>query len=132
MSRPDTVMVIDDNEGLPALFSRYLGESGYTVVGVQNADEGLLLARERPPSAIVLDIIMPGTDGWAVLAQLKADPVTAGVPVIVCSVFNDPGLAGSLGAAACLCKPVSQATLLRVLAEVTRESRSTDCADSHR
>ncbi|MHB0878976.1 MAG: ATP-binding response regulator [Anaerolineae bacterium] len=120
LSRPNSVMVIDDNEGMPALFRRYLSDSGYTVVGVQNAHEGLLLAQERPPSAIVLDIIMPGTDGWAVLAQLKANPVTADVPVIVCSVFNDPGLAGSLGAAACLCKPVSQATLLRVLDEVGR------------
>lgn len=129
-SRPHTVMVIDDNQGLPALFGRYLSESGYTVVGAQSADEGLLLAAERPPSAIVLDIIMPGTDGWAVLARLKANPVTADVPVIVCSVFNDPGLAGSLGAAACICKPVSQATLLQVLAEVTRQS--TDCTDSHR
>jgi len=117
-SFPATLMVVDDNEGLPELFRRYLSESGYAVLGVTDASEGLRLARERPPRMIVLDILMPGMDGWALLAQLKANPVTAHVPVIVCSVFDDPELARSLGAAACVTKPVSQATLLRVLREV--------------
>jgi CheY-like chemotaxis protein len=112
------LMVIDDNEGLPELFRRYLSDSDWSVVGVADASEGLRLAKEHPPSAIVLDILMPVIDGWALLSQLKSDPLTADVPVIVCSVFNDPELALSLGAAMCIPKPVSQSTLLAALRRV--------------
>jgi len=124
VGNPDVVMVIDDNAGLPELFRRYLSETDYTVVGVQSPAEGLALVQQRPPWAIVLDIIMPGTDGWALLAQLKADPTTASVPVIVCSVFDDPELASSLGAAACLSKPVSQAALVGTLDTLQRGKAS--------
>ncbi|MHB0874402.1 MAG: response regulator [Anaerolineae bacterium] len=110
-----TIVVIDDNEGLPLLFQRYLAGSECTIVGVSDPDEGLRLARQHTPSAIVLDILLPGADGWSLLAQLKADPVTASVPVIVCSVFSDTQLAHSLGAAACIPKPVSAVDLQRVL-----------------
>ena len=113
-----TIVVIDDNEGLPQLFQRYLGGGDCTVLGASDASEGLRLARHQSPSAIVLDILMPGTDGWSLLTALKADPATANVPVIVCSVFNDPQLAYSLGAAACLSKPVSPGQLLQVLAKL--------------
>lgn len=121
---PATIIVIDDNEGLPQLFQRYLSESNCDVLGATDAAEGLRLAQECPATAIVLDILMPGTDGWALLAQLKANPAIASVPVIVCSVFNDPGLARSLGAAAFISKPVSQASLLQALADLGLAWRS--------
>jgi len=116
LTAPATLVVVDDNEGLPQLIQRYLSDAGVRVLGATDATEGLSLARETHPSAIVLDILMPGTDGWAVLSQLKADPVTSQVPVVVCSVFNDPELAYSLGAAAFVAKPFSRADLLRTLA----------------
>jgi CheY-like chemotaxis protein len=115
MSVPPTVVVIDDNEGLLALFQRYLAEAGWRVLGAATAAEGLRLSREARPRAIVLDILMPGTDGWVMLDRLKHDPATALVPVIVCSVFNDPRLATALGAAAFLPKPVTRAALLEAL-----------------
>lgn len=112
---PATVLVIDDNEGLVELFERYLADADCHVVGAQDPSEGLRLARERAPDAIVLDILMPDTDGWELLTRLKADPATAGVPVVVCSVFNDPALAQALGASAFVPKPVSRAALLSAL-----------------
>ncbi|MGQ9555479.1 MAG: response regulator [Anaerolineae bacterium] len=112
------ILVIDDNEGLVDLFERYLSYTGYRVVGASNGEEGLRLAQQSRPAAIVLDILMPGTDGWALLTRLKRDPTTAAVPVIVCSVFNDPHLAQTLGAAAFVAKPVSQADLLGTLASL--------------
>jgi CheY-like chemotaxis protein len=112
------VLVIDDNEGLVDLFERYLSYTGLRVTGASNGEEGLRLAQQSHPAAIVLDILMPGTDGWALLTKLKRDPATAAVPVVVCSVFNDPHLAQALGAAAFIAKPVSQADLLGVLASL--------------
>ncbi|MGQ9555494.1 MAG: response regulator [Anaerolineae bacterium] len=113
---PATILIIDDNEGLLQLFQRYLADSNCRPVGANNATEGLRLARELQPSAIVLDVLMSDTDGWALLGQLKSDPATASTPVVVCSVFNDPQLALALGAAAFISKPVSRAQLLRALA----------------
>lgn len=109
-----TVLVIDDNEGLVDLFERYLAAGNLRVTGARNAEDGVRLALAGP-AVIVLDILMPGTDGWTLLARLKAEPDTAGVPVIVCSVFNDPHLAYTLGAAAFLPKPVSRSALLGTL-----------------
>lgn len=113
---PATILIIDDNEGLLQLFQRYLADSNCHTLGATSATEGLRLARELQLSAIVLDVLMPDTDGWALLGQLKSDPATASTPVVVCSVFNDPQLALALGAAAFISKPVSRAQLLRALA----------------
>lgn len=116
VSAPPSVVVVDDNEGLLALFQRYVAEAGWRIVAASSADEGLRLARECRPRAIVLDILMPGTDGWALLARLKQDAATASIPVIVCSVLNDPLLATALGASTFLAKPVSREALLEALA----------------
>ncbi|MHB0877944.1 MAG: response regulator [Anaerolineae bacterium] len=113
--RPDTILVIDDNEGLRELFERYLADSDWRPVGAAGPDEGLRLAGDLAPSAIVLDILMPGVDGWAVLSALKSDPRTSAIPVVVCSVFNDPELAFSLGAVGFVAKPVTRAKLLQAL-----------------
>ena len=53
--------------------ARFLGKEGYEVVAASTGDEGLRLAREARPVAITLDVMMPGEDGWSVLARLKAE-----------------------------------------------------------
>jgi len=75
------------------------------------------LAVAKRAQAIILDIMMPETDGWRVLQALKLDERTRQIPVIVCSVVNDPELGLALGAASYLTKPVFRPALLRVLAE---------------
>jgi CheY-like chemotaxis protein len=118
--RLHTVLVIDDNAGLRELFERYLSDSEWRSVGEADPEEGLRLAEEMTPSAIVLDILMPGADGWAVLSRLKSDPRTAAIPVVVCSVFNDPELAYSLGAVGFVAKPITRAKLLQALRSLRR------------
>jgi CheY-like chemotaxis protein len=109
------ILVIDDNEGIIRVFRGYLDGYDYQVAGATTGEDALLRARELGPTAITLDIMMPSQDGWEILQTLKDDPVTQGIPVIVCSVLEDPQLARSLGAAAYLRKPVAQADLLAAL-----------------
>ncbi len=110
-----TLLVIEDNDAVVQAFRRYLTGYGYQVVGAAAGVDVVQLAREHAPVAITLDVIMPGHDGWEVLRSLKHHPLTRDIPVIICSVLDDPALAESLGAAAYLRKPVTQADLLSAL-----------------
>ncbi len=106
------LLVVDDNEAVGQAFRRYLAEYRYQVVGAATGTEALRLARELSPAIITLDVMIPGQDGWEILHALKADPVTRSIPVIICSVLEDPDLAQLLGAAGYLQKPIAQADLL--------------------
>jgi len=104
-----TIAVIEDNEDLVTLFSRYLAGRSYRLVPIGGGAEAIERLREVQPDAIVLDLMMPDVDGWEVLQQVKADPLLRDLPVVVCSVLNEPELAMSLGADAYLHKPVRPA-----------------------
>jgi CheY-like chemotaxis protein len=110
-----TVLIIDDNEGLAELLGRYLTEHACRIQQAASGVEGLRLAREATPDVIVLDVMMPQVDGWQVLQALRNEPATLRTPVIICSVFNDPELAYSLGATLFLPKPVSRDAILDAL-----------------
>jgi CheY-like chemotaxis protein len=110
-----TVLVIDDNEGLIELLRRYLTDQSYRLIGAGDGALGLRMAEEHSPDAIVLDVMMPQQDGWEVLQLLSNRQRTRDIPVLVCSVIEDPELAFSLGAAAFLSKPVRRDDLLRAL-----------------
>lgn len=110
-----TVLVIDDNEGLVNLLQRYLTDQNCRVAAATDGLVGLRLAQELRPNVIVLDVMMPGTHGWEVLQRLRADRDTADIPVIICSVINNPDLAQALGASIFLAKPVRQHDILAAL-----------------
>lgn len=109
---PPVVLVIDDNEDMVELYRRYLGSEQYRLVGALSGQQGVSLAETMQPDIIILDVLMPEEDGWAVLRHLVANETTREVPVIICSVLDDRELALSLGAAAFLPKPVSRLQLL--------------------
>ena len=117
-----TLLAIDDNEALFRLFERYLAQHHYRLVAARNGDEGLALARELQPAAITLDVMMPDRDGWEVLQALCTDSLTADIPVIVCTVLDEPELAFSLGARAYLKKPVERSDLLAALERVLEKN----------
>jgi signal transduction histidine kinase/CheY-like chemotaxis protein len=116
-----TVLVIDDDAHARDLIARSLAGEGFAIVTAASGKEGLRLAREVKPVAITLDVMMPGADGWTVLAALKADPELAGIPVVMVTMVNDRNLGLALGAADYLTKPVDRerlgAVLQRVLAK---------------
>lgn len=111
-----TLLIIDDNEAFIALFRRYVTSTDWHVTGATNGTTARQLAAELTPHVIVLDVMMPQEDGWELLRALKSNPHTASIPVLICSILNEPQLAITLGAAGYLPKPVSQTALLRALA----------------
>jgi signal transduction histidine kinase/CheY-like chemotaxis protein len=111
----NTVLVIDDDTTVHDLMQRSLTREGFNVVVASSGAEGLLKAKEVRPSAITLDVFMPGIDGWTVLSELKADPVLAPIPVILLTISDDRRRACLLGAAEFLQKPVEPERLAAVL-----------------
>ncbi len=111
----NTVLVIDDDPLVYDLIRRFLTKDGFQVEGALKGEEGLRQAREHKPVAIVLDVMMPGMDGWAVLTTLKADPELADIPVIMVTMIDDKSLGYTLGAAEYLTKPIDRHRLLNVL-----------------
>ncbi len=112
------ILVVDDNEGLVELLDRYLTGHACRVVTATSSAAGLQLAQELIPDALILDVMMPGKSGWEILQTLRSQPATATIPIIVCSVFNDPDLAYALGASRFLPKPISRDRILETLHEL--------------
>jgi PAS domain S-box-containing protein len=106
------ILVVDDEPDIASLIQRYLEGAGHHVSVATTAAEALLLARELQPHLITLDIMLPDMDGVAVLEQLKADPQTAAIPVLLLSVLPDPAEGRLLGAVDYLAKPIRQELLV--------------------
>ena len=116
-----TVLVIDDDAAVRDLMARFLGKEGFRVVGAGGGEEGLHLARTLQPDVITLDVLMPGMDGWSVLAALKADAGLAEIPVVMLTMLDDRNLGYALGAADYLTKPIDRERLVAVLARYRRD-----------
>ncbi len=112
------ILVVDDDPAAAELIANPLRAAGLSVAIAHDASAALEMAEQLAPAAITLDLHMPGVDGWAVLRQLKRSPATARIPVIVCSVVDEPSRALVLGATDCLIKPIAGDELLRSLEAV--------------
>ena len=110
-----TVLVMDDDADARDLLERMLTKEGFKVLTARQGEDGVRLAREAAPDIITLDILMPGLDGWAVLRSLKSDPRTAGIPVLMITMVDDPLKGAELGAAAYLTKPLDRDYLVSLL-----------------
>jgi CheY-like chemotaxis protein len=121
MARLRRVLIIDDDSDAVMLYRRYLSGHGYGLHSTQDPDQVSFLVAESRPEVVLLDVLMPQRDGWRVLQRLKATPETASIPVIVCSVLSQPGLALALGAAQVLQKPISQEALVRAVQEALNQ-----------
>jgi signal transduction histidine kinase/DNA-binding response OmpR family regulator len=121
-----TILVIDDERTARDLLKGAVAAAGYAAIVAADGREGLRLAGERRPDAIILDIIMPDIDGWAVLRSLKADADLADIPVVLVTVLGDRDMALALGATEHLTKPIVQNELIRVLARLRGADDTTD------
>jgi len=102
----DLVLVIDDDPAQRDLMTRFLEREGFSARTAPDGPTGIELARALRPRAILLDVMMPGMDGWSVLSALKAIPELAKIPVVMVTFVSQRGLANSLGAADYVLKPV--------------------------
>ena len=117
------VMVVENEPGVVQLYRRYLEPKGYSIVELSDGARAVPMARELRPYVILLDVNMPSPDGWQVLAQLKSDPVTRPLPVILCTITEDRGRGLSLGAADYLVKPILEADLVSALEKLEKPER---------
>ena len=115
-----TVLVIDDDPATRQLLARMLSKDGFRVLEATGGEEGLALARAERPDVITLDVLMPGLDGWGVLAALKREPALASIPVVMLTITDERNLGFSLGAAEYLTKPIERAELRAVLSRYRR------------
>ncbi len=109
------VLVIDDDPNALDLLGRTLQGAGVRVVTTSDGREAVRLARTLRPTAITLDVLMPGMDGWEVLRELKADPETRDIPVLMVTMTDDRELGYALGATEFLTKPVNRGQLVQLL-----------------
>jgi len=105
------VLVIDDDKNVHELVKRNFGDE-FSMMFAENGDQGIKLLREHRPDAILLDIQMPGRDGWSVLSEIKNDPTLRDLPVIIISMLEDDRQAEALGAVAHMTKPIDRQLLL--------------------
>lgn len=109
------ILVIDDDPDAVYLLQENLDPQEFEVSGCRNGLDGLEKARQELPQAILLDILMPGMDGWQVLHDLKNDPLTAKIPVILHTIVDKKALGFQLGAADYLLKPLVPKAVQEVL-----------------
>jgi CheY-like chemotaxis protein len=115
---PKSVLVVENEPLARSALVTLLQRAGYAVSGAADGGEAVEHAKGllSPPNLILLDLLMPGVDGWHFRREQVLDPDLAGIPLVVCSGAEDASLhARSLGAAACLEKPVDPNELLDVV-----------------
>jgi signal transduction histidine kinase/DNA-binding response OmpR family regulator len=113
------ILVIEDDPGAVRLLRTYLEGEGYQVTVATDGESGIAAARAKAPDAIILDVLLPGIDGWEVLRRLKADPALREMPVVVVTVVDERNVAMSLGAVDYFLKPVRPEALLARLSQYT-------------
>jgi DNA-binding response OmpR family regulator len=120
-----TILVIDDEPELVKLLDYNLSKAGYLVLSARDGEAGLAAARKHAPDAIILDVMMPGLDGWEVCKRLRQDPSTSALPLLMLTAKADEGdrvLGLELGADDYVTKPFGVRELLARVKALLRRS----------
>jgi chemotaxis family two-component system response regulator PixH len=118
-----TVLVIEDSVTEMQLLTSYLQQAGLSVVSAQSVEEAHVKLASQTPDLIVLDVILPGQSGFELCRELKADPKTSQIPVVMCSTKDtevDKMWGSLLGANAYLPKPVDPAVFLSTIRQLMK------------
>ena len=109
------VLVIDDDPTTRELLHRSLTSSDVSVIMAADGEEGLLLVEALHPDVVILDVLLPGVDGWSVLTTIKSSPESADIPVIMLTIVDDRDKGFVLGAHDYLTKPIDNVRLTAVI-----------------
>jgi DNA-binding response OmpR family regulator/two-component sensor histidine kinase len=113
------VLVVEDDEKASRLLKYYLEPEGYNVFIASNGNDAIQMAKEIHPKVITLDILLPDKDGWEILKELKTNPETENIPVIIVSMLDNKDLGYSLDADDYFVKPVDKNKLLQKIKELS-------------
>ena len=107
-----TILIVEDDPAFARILAELIRRRGYRVLAAGDGETGLRLVREYRPTGVLLDVMLPGMDGWAVIDRMKADPALSNIPVHFISATEDAARGLEAGAIGFLTKPVSKAALL--------------------
>ena len=110
------ILVVEDQDSIRRMIEALVGARGYRVTAVSTGTKALDVALTDPPDMVLLDLMIPGYDGFEVCRRLRSDPTTRGVPVLIISALDDPdsrAKAAEAGATAYYTKPFSPMALLK-------------------
>ena len=112
------ILVVDDEANIRTLLRQELEGAGYDIIEAQDGNEALKLAREEKPDLIILDVLMPGLDGFDVARVLKQDEGTREIPIMIFSVIDDREKEYKLGVDGYLIKPVDPEQLIATVSSL--------------
>lgn len=124
------VLVVDDEAPLRLLCRVNLEAEGMNVLEAENGEEGLALARKHQPDVILLDVMMPGLDGWQVARALLEQPSTAGIPIVFLTAraeSRDHSRGLDLGGVEYMTKPFNPLELAPLLRAVLARIEAGEC-----
>jgi CheY-like chemotaxis protein len=116
---------VEDNAELVHFYRRFVANTQYEIVHAPEGESVFAAIAESSPAAIVLDVMLPDTDGWELLAQLQEDPSTRAIPIIICSVVRRAAIADTLNAAFYLPKPVRRQQFIQAIDQVLAQASAT-------
>lgn len=121
----NTVLVVEDSLTQRQVLTLYLQKAGLAVVSVKSSEEAQSSLSVQKPDLIILDVILPGQSGFELCRELKADPSTSQIPVVICSTKHtnlDKMWGNMLGADAYLPKPVDDKELMQTILQLIKHS----------
>ena len=119
------ILVVEDQDSIRRMIEALVGARGHKVTAVGTGTKALDVASTDPPDMVLLDLMIPGHDGFEVCRRLRSDPATSHVPVLIISALDDPesrAKAAEAGATAYYTKPFSPIALLKEIDRLKAET----------
>jgi CheY-like chemotaxis protein len=120
------ILVVEDNESSREMLSRRLKRNGFSVIAAEDGEQGYALVRSKSPDVILMDISLPGIDGWQVIEMLKSEPNTRETPLIILTAYalvTDRAKADEVGCDGYFSKPVDFQGLLETIGRLLTERK---------
>jgi putative two-component system response regulator len=130
---PARILIVDDERQNRQLLEVLLAADGYLLDTASSAEEALAVLAHRRPDLILLDVMMPGMDGYQVVARIKANPDTTNIPVVMLTALDDRNSRAhglTAGAVAFLTKPVDRAALQETITSLLRTPKAPQIDDA--